>query len=80
MSTYSSHSDFDTYHQETGEACDYTAMKAEMLEGISLTDSVHLTEFPDVDLDASWLDIGGIVDGILDGIGTFFSAIGEGFD
>jgi hypothetical protein len=63
MSTYSSHHDFDAYHAQAGENCDYTSMKAEMLEGISLTDGVHLSELPAADLDASWLDIGGILDG-----------------
>jgi hypothetical protein len=75
MSTYSSHSDFDNYHQETGEVCDYTTMKAEMLEGISLTDSIHLTDLGDIDLDASWLDIGELVEGVLEGVGEFFFAI-----
>jgi hypothetical protein len=75
MSTYSSHADFDEYHQETGEICDYTTMKAEMLEGISLTDSTDLTHLTDIDLDASWLDVGGLLEGVLEGIGEFFSAI-----
>lgn len=79
MSTYSSHSDFDSYHQETGEICDYAAMKTEMLEGISLTDSIHLADLPAIDIDASWLDIGGLLEGILEGIGDFFSAIADGF-
>src|SRR5688572_151862 len=74
MSTFSSHSDFDDYHQQAGEACDYTEMKTEMLEGISITDSVHLTDLPDLDLDASWLDLGVILEGVLDGIGEFFGA------
>jgi hypothetical protein len=79
MSTYSSHADFNKYHQETGETCDYVAMKSEMLEGISLTDSIHLSELSNVDLDASWLDIGDLLEGIMDGIGEFFSAIADGF-
>jgi hypothetical protein len=78
MSTYTSHSDFDKYHEHTGEVCDYSEMKAEMLEGISLTDSVHLTDFPEIDLDASWLDFGGVFSGILEGVGEFFSAIADG--
>jgi hypothetical protein len=80
MSTYSSHSDFDSYHQEAGEICDYTSMKAEMLEGISMTDSVHLTDLADIDLDASWLDIGELVGGVLEGIGEFFSSILSSID
>jgi|SRR5688572_20561156 len=80
MSTYSSHSDFDKYHQETGEVCDYTTMKAEMLEGISVTDSIHLTDLSDIDLDASWLDIGELVGGVLEGVGEFFFAILSSID
>lgn len=80
MSTYSSHSDFDHYHQETGEVCDYTSMKAEMLEGISLTDSIHLPDLTDIDLDASWLDIGDLLGGMLEGIGEFFSSILSSID
>ena len=77
MSTYSSHADFDRYHQEAGEICDFSEMKTEMLEGISLTDSVHLADFPDVDLDASWLDLGYVFEGVLEGLGELFSAIGD---
>lgn len=80
MSTYASHSDFDKYHQETGEICDYTTMKAEMLEGISLTDSAHLADLTEVDLDASWLDIGELLEGVLDGIGEFFSSVLSSID
>lgn len=80
MSTYSSHSDFDSYHQETGEVCDYTAMKSKMLEGISLTDSIHVADLTDIDLDASWLDIGEILGGVLEGIGDFFLSILSSID
>jgi hypothetical protein len=80
MSTYSSRSDFDEYHQQTGEICDYTSMKAEMLKGISLTEGVHLSELPAADLDASWLDIGEIFEGLLNGVGDFFGGIADGFD
>jgi hypothetical protein len=80
MSTYSSHKDFDAYHEQTGEVCDYTEMKSEMLEGISLSDGVHLSELPDIDLDVSWLDFGPVFDGVLEGIGEFFAAIAEGID
>ncbi|MBA4053681.1 MAG: hypothetical protein C0490_03120 [Marivirga sp.] len=78
MSTYSSHSDFDEYHEKTGEVYDYSEMKAEMLEGISLTDAVHVTDFPDADLDASWLDMGEVFGGVLEGIGEFFAAVADG--
>ena len=76
MSVYSSHRDFDDYHRSTAEVCDYTAMKSQMLEGISTSD-VHLSELPEVDIDISWLDFG-IFEGILTGVGEFFSAIAEG--
>jgi len=79
MSTFSSHSDFDKYHEQTGEICNYVEMKVEMLEGISLTDSVHLIDFPEIDIDTSWLDIGGLLEGVLDGIGDFFSGIADSF-
>ena len=78
MSTYSSHEDFDTYHHETDEACDYITMKAEMLEGISFAHSVHLVDLPQIDLDTSWLDIGNVLSGVIEGIGQFFSAIIDG--
>ena len=78
MSTYSSHEDFDSYHEQTGEVCNYIEMKSTMLEGISVTDDVHLSDVPDVDLDVSWLDAGELLDGVLEGIGDFFAAIAEG--
>jgi hypothetical protein len=77
MSTFSSHSDFNEYHQETGEACNYVEMRTEMLEGISLSESVNWVDVPDVDLDASWLDFGDIFGGVLEGIGEFFAAIAD---
>lgn len=78
MSTYSSHEDFDAYHEQTGEVCNYTEMKSTMLEGISVSEDVHLADIPDVDLDVSWLDAGTLLDGVLEGIGDFFAAIAEG--
>jgi hypothetical protein len=80
MSTYSSHSDFDEYHEGTGEICDYTTMKAEMLEGISLTESVDLAQLGEIDLDASWLEIGELLQGVLEGIGEFFASILSSID
>jgi hypothetical protein len=80
MCTFSSHSDFDLHHQETGEVCDYTSMKATMLEGLSWNDTADLLQWPEVDLDTSWLDIGDLLGGFLEGIGDFFSSISEGLD
>ncbi len=77
MSTYSSHSEFDRHHEATGEACDYREMKAEILEGIALPDVIQHHDFTDTNLDASWLDLGEALDGILTGIGEFFSSISD---
>lgn len=52
-------------------------MKTEMLEGISLGDTVHLSDFHDIDFDVSWLDWGQIFEGILEGIGEFISGIAD---
>ncbi len=78
MCTYSSHEDFDAYHEQTGEVCNYTEMKSTMLEGVSVSDDVHLADIADVDLDVSWLDAGALLDGVLEGIGDFFAAIADG--
>lgn len=50
---FNSHADFDRYHLELGEACDYAAMKAEMLASVS--DDSAAAWF-DIDLDLSWLE------------------------
>ena len=78
MSTFSSHTDFDKYHQESGEVCDYIEMKAEMLNGLSVSSTSNWLEVPDLDLDASWLDFGDIFDSVLEGIGEFISGIFDG--
>lgn len=46
MSTFSSHSDFDSYHEETGEVCDYVEMKTEMLTGLPVSETANWTEIP----------------------------------
>lgn len=66
MSTFSSHSDFDKYHQKTGEACDYIAMKTEMLSEWTSSVDFNWTEIPDIDIDASWLDFGEVFEGVLE--------------
>lgn len=78
MSVFSSHNDFDFYHEKSGEACDYIAMKTEMLNGLSLSSVSDWTDIPDLDIDASWLDFGDVFEGLLDGIGEFISAIFDG--
>jgi hypothetical protein len=48
---FNSHSDFDQLHVASGEACDYIAMKSEMLHAVaSETSSVWF------DFDLSWLE------------------------
>ncbi|MFM9839237.1 MAG: hypothetical protein ACKVOQ_13290 [Cyclobacteriaceae bacterium] len=78
MSTFSSHSDFDKYHQQTGEICDYVSMKTEMLHGLSLSGSQDLIDLPDIDIDVSWLDFGEVFGGIVEGIGDLIAGIFEG--
>jgi len=83
MSTFCSHSDFDNYHQSTGEVCDYREMKAEMISGVSMNSISDLLTLPDFDIDMSWLELGDMGDAfgnVLEGIGTFFSAIGDILD
>lgn len=81
MSTFCSHSDFDKYHKETGEVCDYAEMKSEMLSGLSLTANSDTEWFnlPNIDIDASWLDFGDVFGGIFEGIGDFVEGIVDGF-
>ena len=78
MSTFTSHSDFDKYHEQTGEVCDYTEMKTEMLNGLSVSSTADWTEIPDLDIDSSWLDFGDVFDGVLEGIGEFIGGIFDG--
>ena len=51
MCLYSAPDDFQSYHEATGESCDYAAMKAEMTT--ALTDGASEAWF---DIDLSWLD------------------------
>ena len=78
MCTFSSHSDFDAYHELTGEVCDYVGMKTEMLSGLAMSSSSEWLTIPDLDIDASWLDFGETFGGILEGIGEFISGIFDG--
>jgi hypothetical protein len=78
MSTFSSHVDFDSYHQQTGEVCDYVEMKTEMLQGLSLTSGAEIFDLPDSNIDASWLDFGDVFGNILEGIGAFIAGIFDG--
>lgn len=78
MSTFSSHKDFDKYHAETGEICDYTEMKTEMLNGLSISPTADFADISNVNIDASWLDFGDAFDGLFEGIGEFIGGIFEG--
>ncbi|SHI39008.1 hypothetical protein SAMN04488096_101406 [Mesonia phycicola] len=75
MCIFSSHSDFETYHKLTGEACDYVAMKTEMLSGFAISSTANWFSISDIDIDASWLDFGSIFGGLLEGIGSFIGGI-----
>ena len=48
---FSSHEDFNAYHQSLGESCDYVAMKGEMLSSVS-----SATDWSWFDLNLSWLE------------------------
>lgn len=54
---FNTHFDFDRLHASAGEACDYLAMKREMLESVARGESpgwfdfdLSWLEFPDIDL------------------------------
>ena len=53
-------------------------MKTEMLQGLSLTNGLEVSEITDLDIDASWLDFGEIFGNIFEGIGEFIGGIFEG--
>ncbi|WP_303746812.1 DUF6559 family protein [Stenotrophomonas pigmentata] len=48
---FNTHSDFDQLHAASGEACDYAAMKAEMLRSMATDSSASWFDF-----DLSWLE------------------------
>lgn len=78
MCVFTCHEDFDAYHTITGEICDYTVMRIEMLRELSTNSILDWLPTPDLDLDASWLDFGKLFDGVLEGIGDFISGIFDG--
>ena len=63
-SLFMTHSDFDTHHSLIGEACDYIAMKTEMVTAFT----GHVSDaWSDFDFDLSWVefpdfDISGVLD------------------
>ena len=78
INIFSSHLDFDKYHEATGEICDYVEMKTEMLSGLSVSTTADWIDIPNIDFDASWLDFGDIFDGLFEGIGEFIGGIFDG--
>jgi hypothetical protein len=78
MCTFASHADFDHYHSQTGEICDYGEMKAEMLRELSVSTNADWTDIPDLDMDSSWLDFGDVFESFLGGIGDFIGDIFDG--
>lgn len=54
---FSEHSEFDRYHEQTGEVCDYASMKTEMLTGISDSNASNWFGLPDFNIDLSWVDL-----------------------
>ncbi|WP_340199598.1 hypothetical protein [Ascidiimonas sp. W6] len=75
MSTFSSHTDFDLYHQAIGETCNYTEMKTEMLQGLSASSTTDWTDITAIDIDDSWLDFGSVFEGIGELISGIFDAL-----
>ncbi|HAT69468.1 hypothetical protein [Croceibacter atlanticus] len=78
MSIFSTKNDFDIYHEKVGEVCDYISMKAEMLKGVSGATAEQWSTIPDMDLDASWLDLETVFDGISEGFSALISGIFDG--
>ncbi len=80
MSTFSTHLDFDNYHEKTGEICDYTEMKTEMLSGLSTSTDHDWFQILDLnlDIDTSWLDFGDSFGSVFEGIGEFVAGIFDG--
>ncbi len=74
MCTFSSHSDFDKYHQDKGEICSYVDMKSEMLSNFSSSTNITWLDIPDIDIDDSWLDFGILFEGIGEFIGAILDA------
>ena len=69
---------FDIYHEKVGEVCDYISMKAEMLKGVSGATAEQWSTIPDMDIDASWLDLETVFDGISEGFSALISGIFDG--
>jgi hypothetical protein len=75
MSLFSSHQDFDEYHQANNEVCDYVEMKTEMLSGLVITSYEDGGTITNLAMDGSWLDFGDIPGAVFEGIGDFIAGI-----
>lgn len=74
MSTYSSHSEFDAYHANTDDVCDYVGMKTEVLNELSTSPMTNWSDIPHLEIDSSWLEF----DNVFEGIGEFIEGILDG--
>lgn len=79
MCVFTEHHEFDAYHLQTGEKCNYVAMKTEMLHGLGTSPAVNWTQIPEIDIDSSWLDFadkfGSAVDGVGDVVGDILDGL-----
>lgn len=75
ISIFSSHKDFDEYHRDTGESCDYIEMRQEMLGGSKSSIWDELISAPDFDLDGSWISFTEMLSSVSDGVGSVFSGL-----
>lgn len=75
MSTFSSRSDFDFYHDKVGENCNYVEMKTEMFQGIANIESLNWLDIPDLDVDSSFFELGDIFSGIFENFGEILTSI-----
>ena len=77
LSLFSSHEDYDAYHAATGEAGDYIGTKTALLQEIAAPGAESWMAVPELDLDASWLLLGEVFGGVLEGVGELFAGIGD---
>jgi hypothetical protein len=76
MCIFSSRNDFDEYQQKYGRIYEeITSDSVGRTAGDKLADALSNVEIPDIDTDASWLDLGGVVEGVSDYIGGVFEGL-----
>ena len=81
MSFFSSHEEFDEYQEKEESTYDYVDLKSEIIRGVaetSDTDSDSWSDFFDVDIDLSWLDISDSVGDVFEGVADFVAGIFDG--